>query len=84
MDFEPTDEQRAIRETARAFAADHFAPHAARWDAEEIFPEAELRAAAALGLAGIYVRDDVGGSGVLIFSGGSFSSRWRRLAATFT
>ena len=62
MDFEPTDEQRAIRETARAFAADQFAPHAARWDAEEIFPEAELRAAAALGLAGIYVRGDVGGS----------------------
>ena len=62
MDFEPSEDQRAIRDTARGFAAAHFAPGAARWDAEEVFPEAELRAAAALGLAAIYVRDDVGGS----------------------
>lgn len=62
MDFDLTSEQRAIRETAAQFAAERFAPHAARWDAEEIFPVEALRAAAALGLAGIYVRGDVGGS----------------------
>ena len=62
MGFDLTSEQRAIRETAAQFAAEHFAPHAARWDAEEIFPVDALRAAAALGLAGIYVRGDVGGS----------------------
>jgi alkylation response protein AidB-like acyl-CoA dehydrogenase len=62
LDFNLTDDQVAIFETARAFAAAELAPHSARWDAEAIFPVETLRAAAALGLAGIYVREDVGGS----------------------
>ena len=62
MDFELSAEQDAIRETARAFAAEHFAPHAAKWDEQEIFPVDALRAAASLGLAAIYTRGDVGGS----------------------
>ena len=64
MDFQLSEEQAAIRDMARAFAADHFAPNAARWDAEEVFPVQELRMAAELGLAGIYVSDDVGGAGL--------------------
>ncbi len=62
MDFNLTDDQAAIFETARAFAAAELAPHSARWDAEAIFPVDTLRKAAGLGLAGIYVREDVGGS----------------------
>ena len=62
MDFELSEEQRAIQETARQFAAEEFAPHAAAWDEAEVFPAEPLRKAAALGFAGIYVRDDVGGS----------------------
>jgi alkylation response protein AidB-like acyl-CoA dehydrogenase len=62
MDFELSEEQRAIQDTARQFAAGTFAPGAAEWDANEIFPVEALREAAALGFAGIYVRDDVGGS----------------------
>lgn len=62
MDFELSEEQRAFQDTARAFATETLAPQAARWDAEKIFPEDALRAAAALGFAGLYVRDDVGGS----------------------
>ena len=64
MDFQLTEEQRAIQETARDFAAREFKPHAARWDEESIFPVDALRQAAALGFAGIYVGDDVGGSGL--------------------
>jgi hypothetical protein len=64
MNFEPTEEQRAFQETARDFAARQLAPHAARWDEEQIFPVEALRAAAALGFAGIYVREDVGGAGL--------------------
>jgi alkylation response protein AidB-like acyl-CoA dehydrogenase len=64
MTHDLTEEQRAIRETARAFAADRLAPNAAKWDEEKHFPETELRAAAALGFGGLYVRDDVGGSGL--------------------
>ncbi len=62
MDFNLTDDQAAIFETARAFAAAELAPHSARWDEEKVFPVETLRKAAALGLAGIYVREDVGGS----------------------
>lgn len=64
MDFELSQDQRLIQETARQFSADRFAPNAEKWDAESIFPEDELRAAAGLGFAGIYVGDDVGGSGM--------------------
>jgi hypothetical protein len=64
MDFQLSEEQRAIQETARDFADREFRPHAARWDEERIFPLDALRAAAALGFAGIYVGDDVGGSGL--------------------
>jgi isobutyryl-CoA dehydrogenase len=64
MDFQLTEEQRAIQETARDFAEREFRPHAAEWDEKCIFPEDALRAAAALGFAGIYVAEDVGGSGL--------------------
>jgi alkylation response protein AidB-like acyl-CoA dehydrogenase len=62
VDFTLTEDQQAIFETASAFAASELAPHSARWDEEKIFPVETLRAAAALGLAGIYVKEDVGGS----------------------
>jgi isobutyryl-CoA dehydrogenase len=64
MDFELSEEQRAFQATARQFAAAEMAPHAARWDEEKIFPEEALRKAAALGFAGIALREDVGGSGL--------------------
>jgi len=65
MDFELTEEQRAIRDTARAFARDQMMPFARQWDEEERFPVDTLRAAAALGFAGIYVAADVGGSALV-------------------
>ncbi|MCA8930329.1 MAG: acyl-CoA dehydrogenase family protein, partial [Alphaproteobacteria bacterium] len=62
MPFDLTEDQIAFQDTARAFAEEQFAPNAARWDAEKIFPVEQLRAAAALGFGGIYVGEDVGGS----------------------
>lgn len=62
MDFELSEDQRAVEDTARRFAADHLAPNAASWDANEHFPVDALRRAAELGFAGIYVKSDVGGS----------------------
>ncbi len=64
MDFELSEEQEAFRDVARGFARDEMAPHAADWDAGCVFPVEALRKAAALGFAGIYVKDDVGGSGL--------------------
>jgi len=64
MDFTLSDDQRAIWDAARTFAEAELAPHSARWDEEKHFPVDVLRKAAELGFAGIYVRDDVGGSGL--------------------
>jgi alkylation response protein AidB-like acyl-CoA dehydrogenase len=62
MDFAPTDLQRALVDTASAFARETLAPHSADWDERKHFPVDVLRRAAALGFAAIYVREDVGGS----------------------
>jgi alkylation response protein AidB-like acyl-CoA dehydrogenase len=64
MDFSLTEEQRAFQSTARQFARDEMMPHAAAWDEGEVFPVETLRKAAALGFAGIYVKDEFGGSGL--------------------
>ena len=66
-------DQIAIRDMARAFAAETLAPNAVAWDEAKHFPVAEMRKAAALGMGGIFVTEDVGGSalsrltGTLIF-----------------
>jgi alkylation response protein AidB-like acyl-CoA dehydrogenase len=64
MDFELDEDQRAFQAMARQFAREAMAPKARAWDENEVFPVEELRQAAALGFGGIYVKDDVGGSGL--------------------
>ena len=64
MHFALSDDQRAIQEAARAFAQAELAPHSARWDEEKHFPVDVIRKAAELGFAGLYVAEDVGGSGL--------------------
>ena len=64
MDFELSQEQQAFQDVARAFAAEQMTPHAAEWDEHCRFPVATLRAAAELGFAGIYIREDYGGAGL--------------------
>ena len=64
MDFALSDEQEAIQEMAERFAADELAPNAAQWDEDKHFPVDVLKKTAELGLAGIYTREDVGGSGL--------------------
>ena len=63
MDLTLSEEQRAIREMAAAFAADRMAPFAAGWDRDRTFPVETLREAAALGLAAILVDPEHGGAG---------------------
>ncbi|EUA52656.1 acyl-CoA dehydrogenase, N-terminal domain protein [Mycobacterium xenopi 3993] len=58
------DDERVITETAAAFAERRLAPNALEWDATNHFPIDVLREAAGLGMAAIYCREDVGGSGL--------------------
>lgn len=64
MDFALSDEQQAIRDMARSFADENIAPKAIEWDESGHFPEDVVRSVGELGMAGIYVREDVGGSGL--------------------
>lgn len=62
-----TPEQNLIRQTAADFAAEKLRPHAAEWDEKKHFPVDVIREAAALGFAGLYVNEDVGGSALSRF-----------------
>ncbi|MAB00946.1 MAG: acyl-CoA dehydrogenase [Stappia sp.] len=64
MDFTLGEDQRAFQDVARAFARDEMEPNAREWDEKSVFPVETLRKAAELGFGGIYVGDDVGGSGL--------------------
>ncbi len=67
MQFALNEDQIAVRDMARDFAAEKIAPHAIRWDEEKHFPVDVMREAATLGIGGIYIRDDVGGSALTRF-----------------
>lgn len=62
--FGLTEDQLEFKSLAESFAAEEFAPHAAAWDEKKIFPEEALRKAASLGFAGLFVKEDVGGTGL--------------------
>ncbi|MGH7004016.1 MAG: acyl-CoA dehydrogenase family protein, partial [Alphaproteobacteria bacterium] len=62
--FELNEDQLAIQAVARAFAADRVAPKALAWDRDKHFPADVIRQTGPLGMGGISVREDVGGSGL--------------------
>src|ERR1700690_3019628 len=67
MQFSLNEDQIAVRDMARDFAAEKIAPHAVRWDEDKHFPVDVMREAAKLGIGGVYIRDDVGGSALTRF-----------------
>lgn len=73
--FALTEEQKAIHDLAISFGNEKIAPHAIDWDQQHHFPLDVFKAAAPLGMGGICVADDLGGShlsrldAVLIYEG---------------
>ena len=57
-----TDDQRAIRDMARDFAQNELAPHAAQWERDKWIPDAVVTQMGELGLLGMTVGDEWGGS----------------------
>ena len=55
MDFELSEEQRAIQDTAREFARAEMMPHAREWDENSTFPVETLRKAKARGFKGVVI-----------------------------
>ncbi|MBP7081408.1 MAG: acyl-CoA dehydrogenase family protein [Rhodocyclaceae bacterium] len=59
-----TAEQEQIRDTLRTFAREQLAPNAAEWDKHATFPREALRQLGELGVCGMVVPDEWGGSGL--------------------
>ncbi|VWC76276.1 acyl-CoA dehydrogenase [Burkholderia lata] len=62
MDELYTEDQRMIRDAARAFATDMLAPNAAQWDHDAHLPDAIVAQLGELGLLGMIVPQELGGS----------------------
>ncbi|HLI95827.1 MAG TPA: acyl-CoA dehydrogenase family protein [Candidatus Baltobacteraceae bacterium] len=63
MNFDLTDEQKAIRQTVREFAVERVAPRAEEMDREEAFPYDLVKEMAELGLMGLPFPEEYGGAG---------------------
>jgi acyl-CoA dehydrogenase len=64
FDFEPTDEQRTLIETARRFARERIIPIAAECDRDGRFPRDVFEAAHAIGLVNPTLPGEYGGAGL--------------------
>lgn len=64
MDFALSEEQQAIFDLARDFGAAEIAPNARAWEDAGTIPRALWQQTAELGLGGVYVADDYGGTGL--------------------
>ena len=67
--FQLDPELETFREDARKMAERAFAPKAAYWDEEEIYPTENLKLLAELGYLGIVIPEEYGGSGAPIIQG---------------
>ena len=64
MDFEPTEDQKAVRELVRKFAETRIKPAAHELDEKEEFSEELTRAMGELGVFGLIVPEQYGGQGL--------------------
>ena len=64
MDFALSEEQNAVFDMAHDFGQQHIAPYAHEWEVAGTIPKDLWPKVAELGLAGIYVSDEYGGSGL--------------------
>ncbi|MBL7941494.1 MAG: acyl-CoA dehydrogenase family protein [Flavobacteriales bacterium] len=64
MDFEKTENEILIARTVRDFAKKEIAPHVMTWDESQEFPVPLFRKLGELGLMGVLVPEQYGGSGM--------------------
>lgn len=61
--------QKELYEMAKQFADQELAPYASEWDSKEFFPIDTMKKAAELGFGAVFVKEDVGGSGMTRYDG---------------
>ena len=59
-----SEEQRLVRDSVRDYVRERIAPFAADWDRDGHFPAEQLREMAELGLFGVFIPEQWGGSGM--------------------
>ncbi len=64
MDFDFRQDHTLLRKSVREFARAEIAPHAQRWDKDERFPAELVPKLARMGLLGIRIPEEYGGSGM--------------------
>lgn len=64
MDFKLSEHHELLRKTVRDFARNEVLPNARKWDEEERFPKEIVPRLAELGLLGIRIPEEYGGSGM--------------------
>ena len=67
MNFELNENQKMITQMVRDFAEKEIRPNMKKWDDEEIFPVDAMKKMGELGLLGIYIPEEYGGSGFSYF-----------------
>lgn len=63
MNFELNENQKMITQMVRDFAEKEIKPNMKKWDDDEIFPVETMKKMGELGLLGIYIPEEYGGSG---------------------
>src|SRR5699024_10901560 len=64
MDFELSNEQTMLKNTVRQFVDKEIMPHIAKWDREGTFDPTIMKKLADLGLMGVCIPEQYGGSGM--------------------
>jgi alkylation response protein AidB-like acyl-CoA dehydrogenase len=66
LNFDLTEEERAIRESVREFAESEIRPHVMEWDEAQAFPRELLDKLGALGFLGCFVPEGYGGAALTV------------------
>jgi len=67
MNFDHNENQKMIAQMVRDFAEKEIKPNMKKWDDDEIFPVETMKKMGELGLLGIYIPEEYGGSGFSYF-----------------
>jgi alkylation response protein AidB-like acyl-CoA dehydrogenase len=67
MNFDLTQDQLMIQQMVRDFAEQEIRPNLNKWDQDEIFPIETMKKMGELGLLGIFIPEEYGGSGFTYF-----------------
>jgi alkylation response protein AidB-like acyl-CoA dehydrogenase len=67
MNFQPTELNQQVAQTARDFAQQYIKPHVMEWDESQVFPVDVFKEMGKLGLMGVLVPEQYGGAGLSYF-----------------